>query len=87
MAEKKPRRQRAPQTLGYVCYVLMPDRGPVPVNELTPEEKEQWHANMRRRLTENMSDYYTQHPDEWQKMIDAGIARELTPEQENRFSI
>lgn len=55
----------AGKKLGYVCYVIMPDRGPVPVNELTKEERAQWSENMRRRLSENMSDYYTQHPEEY----------------------
>lgn len=51
--------------LGYVCYVIMPERGPVPVENLTPEERAQWQQNMTQRLSENMSAYYTQHPDEY----------------------
>lgn len=58
----------AGKKLGYICYVIMPDRGPVPVNELTEDERAQWGANMRRRLSENMSDYYTQHPDEYTRL-------------------
>lgn len=58
----------AGKKLGYVCYVLMPDRGPIPVNELTDEERAQWGANMRQRLSANMSDYYTQHPDEYTRL-------------------
>lgn len=55
----------ARKPLGYVCYVIMPDRGPVPVEDLTDAERKQWHENMRRRLSENMSAYYTQHPEEY----------------------
>lgn len=54
--------------LGYVCYVIMPDRGPVPVNELTEEERVCWKENMRQRLSENMSAYYTQHPEEYARL-------------------
>jgi len=43
----------------------MPDRGPVPLENLTPEERAQWAENKRRRLSENMSAYYTQHPEEY----------------------
>lgn len=55
----------ASKKLGYVCYVIMPDRGPVPLENLTAEEREQWAENKRRRLSENMSAYYSQHPEEY----------------------
>ena len=54
--------------LGFVCYVLMPGRGPVPVEELTDAERAQWQENMCRRLSETMSDYYTQHPEEYARL-------------------
>ena len=41
----------------------MPDGRSVPVDELTQEEKEQWQRRMLERLGENMSDYYSQHPE------------------------
>lgn len=55
----------ANKKLGYVCYVIMPDRGPVPLENLTAEERAQWAENKRRRLSENMSAYYSQHPEEY----------------------
>lgn len=55
----------ASKKLGYVCYVIMPDRGPVPLENLTAEERAQWAENKRHRLSENMSAYYTQHPEEY----------------------
>lgn len=55
----------ASKKLGYVCYVIMPGRGPVPLENLTPEERAQWAENKRRRLSENMSAYYSQHPEEY----------------------
>lgn len=54
--------------LKCVSYVIMPDGRTVPVSELTEEEREQWRANMRRRLSEALSDYYTQHPDEYARL-------------------
>lgn len=51
--------------LGFICYVNMPDRGAVNVDDLTASEREQWQANMCRRLSEDMSAYYTQHPEEF----------------------
>ena len=49
-------------------FVLMPGRGAVPVEELTDAERAQWHGNMLRRLSEVMSDYYTQHPEEYARL-------------------
>lgn len=63
MAEKRKRKE-----LTCVSYVLMPGRGPVPVDELTEEERAQWHANMRKRLSAEMSAYYSQHPEEYAKL-------------------
>lgn len=51
--------------LGFVCYVNMPDGRTVPLNDLTEAERAQWQKNMTQRLSENMSAYYTQHPEEY----------------------
>ncbi len=58
----------AGKPLTCASFVLMPDGRAVPVGELTEEEREQWRANMRRRLSEDMSAYYTQHPDEYARL-------------------
>ena len=50
------------------CFVIFPDGRTVPVEELTPEEHAQWQKNMLRRLSENMSDYYTQHPEQYARL-------------------
>ena len=54
--------------LTCVSYVLIPGRDPVPVDELTPEEHAQWQANMRERLSAELSAYYSQHPEEYAKL-------------------
>lgn len=46
----------------------MPDGRTVPVGELTEEERAQWHRRQLRRLSEGMSDYYTQHPEEFARL-------------------
>ena len=51
--------------LGFVCYVQMPDGRTVDVKDLTETERTQWHENMSKRLSENMSAYYSQHPEEY----------------------
>jgi hypothetical protein len=51
--------------LGFVCYVQMPDGRTVDVKDLTDAERAQWHENMLQRLSENMSAYYSQHPEEY----------------------
>lgn len=50
------------------CFVMMPDGRSVPVEELTREERDQWRENMRRRLSEDMSAYFTQHPERYAQM-------------------
>ena len=49
--------------LTCVSFVIMPNGRTVPADELTAEEHAQWQENMRRRLSENLSDFYTQHPE------------------------
>ena len=51
-----------------VCYVLMPDGRTVPVEDLTEEERAEWHRRQLQRLSEDMSDYYTQHPTEYRDL-------------------
>lgn len=42
--------------------------GPVPIEQLTPEEREAWQRHMCERLSEEMSDYYTQHKAEFEAL-------------------
>lgn len=54
--------------LTCVSFVVFPDGRTVPVRELTEEERAQWHRSMSERLSEAMSDYYTQHPEEFARL-------------------
>ena len=58
----------AKKELTCVSFVIFPDGRTVPADELTPEEHAQWQQNMLRRLSENMSDYYTQHPEQYARL-------------------
>ena len=54
--------------LTCVSYVLVPGREPVRVEELTAAEKAAWHESLRRRLSEEMSAWYAQHPAAWARI-------------------
>ena len=51
-----------------VGFVLMEDGSAVPVEDLTPEQRERWIEAACKRLSERMSDYFTQHPEEYAKI-------------------
>lgn len=66
----------ANKKLGYVLYVLQEDGSAVPLDSLTPEEKEQLRQNITQRLSERMSDYFTQHPEEYIRLPKSCIVHE-----------
>lgn len=61
---------RKPRTddLSFVCYMILEDGSTVPFEDLTQEQLQRFRKNATRRLTERMSDYYTQHPDEYAQL-------------------
>lgn len=58
-AEKSKRRE-----LSFVCYMILEDGSTVPFEDLTEEQRRRFRENATKRLSERMSDYYTQHPEE-----------------------
>lgn len=58
----------AKKELTCVSFVIMPDGRTVRAEELTAEENAAWQRRMLQRLSENMSDYYTQHPEEYARL-------------------
>lgn len=58
------------------CFVIMPDGRTVPVEDLTDEERAEWHRRQLQRLSEAMSDYYTQHPEEYAKLTCGHVVEE-----------
>ena len=63
------------QEITVKCFVLMTDGRPVPVEDLTEEERAAWHERQLQRLSENLSDYYTQHPDRYAKLSCGRVAK------------
>ena len=55
--------------LSVVCYLII-DCQTIPVDELTEEQRRRWKESACRRSAERMSDYYTQHPDEYKKLLE-----------------
>ena len=53
--------------ISVVCYLII-DGQTIPVDELTEEQRRRWSESACRRSSERMSDYYTQHPDEFLKL-------------------
>ncbi len=51
-----------------VGFLIREDGSRVPMEEITPEEREAWETACCQRLSQRMSDYYTQHPEEWAKL-------------------
>ena len=56
------------EPMGFVCYLLQEDGSAIPFEELTPEQREAWRERSAARLSEAMSDYYTQHPEEYARL-------------------
>ncbi len=70
---KKPKKE----PMGFVCYLLSEDGTAIPFEELTPEQKAAWQQAAAARLSETMSDYYTQHPEEYWALIKADPGRTI----------
>ena len=58
-------------SLSYVCYMILEDGSTVPFEDLTAEQRRRFQENATQRLSERMSDYYTQHPEEWIKLCES----------------
>lgn len=67
MAERKPRKPRK-DDIEVVGYLILEDGSIIPWEERTPEQDRRFRENATKRLTTVMSDYYTQHPEEYAKL-------------------
>ena len=55
--------------LTFQNFIRMePDAEPVPLESLTEEQMQQVRERWRQRLSENMSRYYSLHPEEYAKL-------------------
>lgn len=66
VAARETRKKR--EEIRVVGYLILEDGRTVPMDEITPEERERWLAACRARLSQRMSDYYTQHPEEYARL-------------------
>ena len=67
MAERKQRKLRK-DDIEVVGYLILEDGSIIPWDERTPEQDRRFRENSTKRLTAAMSDYYTQHPEEYAKL-------------------
>lgn len=64
MAARKAEKPKKKE-LSFVCYMILEDGSTVPFEDLSEEQLQRFRKNAAQRLTERMSDYYTQHPEEF----------------------
>ena len=67
MAACKPRKPRK-DDITVVCYLILEDGTTVPWEETTEEQRQRFWRNAAKRSSEALSDYYTQHPDEYARL-------------------
>lgn len=49
-------------------YIELKDGRTIPIEEMTPEERERVKKSMSERLGRVLSEYFTQHPDEFEAL-------------------
>ena len=64
MAAGRPKKQKK-DDITVVGFLILEDGRTVPFEEATEEEIQRFRANAARRLSERLSEYYTQHPEEY----------------------
>lgn len=50
------------------CFIEIDGAAPVPFDSLSSEEKERVFAIWSERLSKTMSDYYSNHPEEYSRI-------------------
>lgn len=51
-----------------VGYMILEDGSIVPFEDLTEEQLQRWRERASKRLSERLSAYYSQHPEEYAKL-------------------
>lgn len=54
--------------LTFSLHISIEGKEPVRMGELTPQEKSRCLDAMAARLSKNMSEYYSQHPEEYRSV-------------------
>ena len=67
MAERKQRKPRK-DDITVVGFLILEDGNVIPWEERTPEQDRRFREKATKRLTAAMSDYYSQHPEEYARL-------------------
>lgn len=67
MAARKGEKSKKAE-LSFVCYMILEDGSTVPFEDLTEEQRQRFRESAKERLSARMSDYYTQHPTEFEAL-------------------
>lgn len=67
MAARKPRKPRK-DDITVVGVLILEDGSTVPFAEATPEQKERFYTNAAERASKGLSEYFSYHPEEYQKL-------------------
>ena len=51
-----------------IGYLILEDGSTVPMEEVSPEDLQRFKDNAARRASIQLSDYYSQHPEEYAKL-------------------
>ena len=68
MAARTAEKTKKRKELGFVCYMILEDGSTVPFEDLTEEQRRRFRENAAEQLSQRMSDYYTQHPEEFERL-------------------
>lgn len=59
----------ARKPLTCVGYIKLKDGRTIPIEDMTTEERTRVKKSMEERLSRVMSEYYTNHPDEFERLV------------------
>ena len=62
------KRDRRGDEIQVVGFLIQEDGSTVPMEDLTPEQREAWKESCCKRLSQRLSDYFTQHPEEYARV-------------------
>ena len=51
-----------------VGFLILEDGSTVPMEDLTTEQRAAWKESCCKRLSQRLSDYFTQHPEEYARV-------------------
>lgn len=83
---RKPRQARK-DDIKVVGFLLQEDGSAVPMEELTEVQRAEWLQRCSERLSKRMSEYYTQHPEEYIALCRSLEEKERRQKQERESGL